>query len=49
MDNPEKLATLGKRRNGMIVEFITTYAINAYHHLRCEFGPRSELCDKVCQ
>ena len=32
----------GRRgRNGMIVEFITTYAISAYHHLRCEFGPRS--------
>jgi hypothetical protein len=30
-----------QNNDGMIVEFITTYAISAYHHLRCEFGPRS--------
>ena len=32
----------------MVVGFITTYAINAYHHLRCDFKFRSS-CDKVCQ
>jgi hypothetical protein len=41
-------------RGRMVVEF--TYAINAYHHQRCEFESRSwrgvlvtTLCDKVCQ
>ena len=29
------------RRDGMDVGFISTYAISAYHHLRCEFEPRS--------
>ena len=40
----------------MVVEFTTTYAIIAYHHLSCEFEPHSwrgvldnTLCDKVCQ
>jgi hypothetical protein len=40
----------------MVVGFTTTYAINTYHHWRCEFEPlswRGELdttfCDKVCQ
>ena len=40
----------------MVVGFITTYAINAYHHYSCEFEPRSlrgvldtTLFDKVCQ
>jgi hypothetical protein len=40
----------------VIVWFITTYAIGAYHPLRCEFEPRSwrgvldtTLYDKVCQ
>jgi hypothetical protein len=40
----------------MVVEFTTTYAISAYHHLRCEFESCSRrgvldttLCDKVCQ
>jgi len=37
----------------MVVGFITTYAINAHHHYRCEFKPCSwrgvldtTLCDK---
>ena len=25
----------------MVVGFITTYVISAYHHQRCEFEPRS--------
>jgi hypothetical protein len=40
----------------MVVEFTTTWAIVAYHHLSCEFEPYSwrgvldkTLCDKVCQ
>jgi hypothetical protein len=40
----------------MAVGFTTTCAISAYHHLSCEFEPRSwqgvldaTLCDKVCQ
>jgi hypothetical protein len=40
----------------MVVGFITTYAISAYHHWRCEFKSRSwqgvldtTLCDKGCQ
>jgi hypothetical protein len=40
----------------MVVEFTTTCAIVAYHHLNCEFEPHScrgvldkTLCDKVCQ
>ena len=40
----------------MVVEFTTTCAISTYHHLCCEFEPRSwrgvlhkTLCDKVCQ
>ena len=40
----------------MLVGFTTTCAISAYHHLRCEFEPRSwlgvfdtTLLDKVCQ
>jgi hypothetical protein len=33
---------LGRRgRDGMVVGYITTYAISAYHHLRCEFESRS--------
>jgi hypothetical protein len=38
----------------MVVEFTTTCAIVAYHHLSCEFEPHSwwgaldTLCDKVC-
>ena len=33
--------TNGRRgRDRMIVGFITTYAINAYHHKRCEFESR---------
>ena len=27
--------------DGMVVGFITTYVISAYHHLRCEFESRS--------
>ena len=44
------------RRGRMVVEFTTTCAIIAYHHLICEFEPHSwrgvldaTLCDKVCQ
>jgi hypothetical protein len=40
----------------MVVEFTTTCAIIAYHHLSCEFEPHSwrgvldkTVCDKVCQ
>ena len=40
----------------MVVEFTTTCAIVAYHHLSCEFEPHSwwgvldkTLCDNVCQ
>jgi hypothetical protein len=39
----------------MVGGFITTCAISAYHHLSCEFEPRSwgyafdtKLCDNVC-
>jgi hypothetical protein len=39
----------------MVVGFMTTHAIGAYHHLSCEFKPRSwrgvldtTSCDKVC-
>ena len=49
----------GRRgRDLMVVEFITTYAISAYHHdlWHCEFEPCSwrgildtTLCDNVCQ
>jgi hypothetical protein len=32
----------GRRgRDCMVVGFITIYAISAFHHLRCEFEPRS--------
>jgi hypothetical protein len=44
------------RRGRMVDEFTTTCAIVAYHHLNCDFEPRSwrgvldkTLCDKVCQ
>jgi hypothetical protein len=40
----------------MVVGYTTTCTISAYHHLSCEFEPRSWqgvldtiLCDKVCQ
>jgi hypothetical protein len=40
----------------MVVGFTPTCAISVYHHLSCEFEPRSgrdvlntTLCDKVCQ
>ena len=43
-------------RDRMVVGFITTYAISAYHHWCCEFESRSgrgvldtALYDKVCQ
>ena len=44
-------------RDRIVVGFITTYAIGAYHQYRCEFEPRcswrgvldTTLCDKVCQ
>ena len=39
----------------IVVEFTTTYAISAYHHLSCEWEPCSwrgvldtTLCDQVC-
>jgi hypothetical protein len=42
-------------RDRMVVVFITTYVISAYHHWCCEFESRSgrgvldkTLCDKVC-
>ena len=47
-----------RRRRGherMVVGFMTTYAISAYRHSRCEFEPCSwrvildtTLCDKAC-
>ena len=44
------------RRDGMVGEFTTTWAISVYHHQSCEFEPRScrgvidtKVCDKVCQ
>ena len=44
------------RRGRMVVEFTTTFAIVAYHHLSCEFEPHSwrgvlntTVCDKDCQ
>jgi hypothetical protein len=48
----------GRRgRDHVIVWFITTYAISAYHHSSCDFESRSgdaysvctALCDKICQ
>jgi hypothetical protein len=47
----------GRRgRDRMVVGFTTTYAINIYHDLSCEFESHSwraalntTLCDKVCQ
>jgi hypothetical protein len=43
-------------RDRIVVGFITTCAISAYHHESCEVEPRSwrgvldtPLCDKVCQ
>jgi hypothetical protein len=40
----------------MVVGFTTTYAMNAHHHLSCEFESHSlwgvldtTWCDKVCQ
>jgi hypothetical protein len=32
-----------ERRGRMVVEFTTTCAIIAYHHLSCEFEPRWNL------
>ena len=52
------LFTSGVRRgrDRMVMGFITTYAISAYHHLCCELESHSlrgvlyiTLCDKVCQ
>ena len=47
----------GRRGHDLIVVGLTTtYAINAYYHLSCEFESRSwrglldkTLCDKLCQ
>ena len=46
----------GTGRDRMVVRFTTTCTIGVYHHLSCEFDPRSwrgvldtTLCDKVCQ
>ena len=43
-------------REHMVVGFTDTCAISVYHHLSCEFKPRSwrgvldtTLCDKICQ
>jgi len=43
-------------RDRLVVGFITTYAISAYHNLHCKFDYYScrgvldtTLCDKVCQ
>ena len=43
-------------RDRMVVGFTITYVSIAYHHLSCEFEPRSwrdaldtTLCDQVCQ
>jgi hypothetical protein len=43
-------------RARMVVGITTICAISAYHHLSCDFEPRSlrgvldtTLCDKVCQ
>jgi hypothetical protein len=39
----------------MVVSFLTTYEISAFHHSRRVFEPRNRdvldttLCDKVCQ
>jgi len=30
-------------RDHLVVGFITTYAIGAYHHLRCEFESHSQV------
>ena len=45
----------GRGHDRMVIGFTTTCAISAYHHLRCEFEPRSwrgvrntTLSDKVC-
>jgi hypothetical protein len=50
------ICPLEVRRGRMVVEFTTTFAIIAYHHLSWEFEPHSwrgvldkTLCDKVCQ
>jgi len=44
------------RRCRVVVEFIATYAISAYHHYSCDLESHSwrvvvdtTLCDKVCQ
>ena len=45
----------GRGRDRMIVRFIITFTISAYHHLSCEFefyscrGVVDTFCDKVCQ
>ena len=39
-------------RDRMVVGFITTYAISAYHHLCCDFESHSDdttICDQVSQ
>ena len=51
------VASMGRRgHDRMIVGFTTTCSISVYHHLSCEFEPRSWrgllhtiLCDKVYQ
>jgi hypothetical protein len=49
------VAEIGVPRE-IVVEFTTTCAIVAYHHLSCEFDPHSwrgvldkTFCDQVCQ
>jgi hypothetical protein len=54
---PNTPFTWGRRgRHRTVVGFTTTYALSAYHHLRCEFESRTwrgafdiTLFDKVCQ
>ena len=51
------ISIVGRRgRDRMVVRSTTTCAISAYHHLSCEFEPRSwrgvfdaTLCDNVSQ
>jgi hypothetical protein len=45
-----------RQRDRMVVRFMITYAISAYHHQSCEFELRSwrdvldtTLCNKVCR
>jgi hypothetical protein len=55
LEYPERTTELSQVDH-MVVGFITTYTISAYHHESCEFEFRSwrgvldtTVCDKVCQ